>query len=536
MGNHLNPGNMAFEEILNGYYIDKSGLINMLNPVINTPNKLVCISRPRRFGKSFAAKMLTAYYDCSCDSHRLFDPLEVSSSMDYEKHINAYNVITFDVTGYISEVKQSDGKLRMSGIPGMIVESIRSDLVEICPQLSKITELGKCLRKFVDMTGRKIVFIIDEWDALIREGNNDTETQSAYLNLLRGLFKNNDITPYVVAAAYMTGILPIKKDGYQSAISDFNEYSIIDPGGYAKYSGFTEEEVIGICEDKNIDFTQVKYWYDGYNVGSCSDIYNPYAVMKVAESREFISYWKKTSAVNSLLTYIEINEEGLLDDILSLANGGAVSVDVSNFANDIETFNSKDDVLTLLVHLGYLTYERVNNNSGIVNVPNEEVYSEFRNTFLRSKHPQLIKLINTSKQLIKDTLAGNESAVASIIEQFHDMNYAPTFYNNEQALRSIIRLAYVACVDQYIKTEELPSGKGVADVVYIPQIMSREPAIIIELKWDKSTDSAIEQIINNNYPAIMNGYEGDIILAGINYDSKTKKHTCRIERVRKAAL
>lgn len=529
MGKHLNPGNEAFRRITESGYVDKTGVISIINEDINTTMNLKCISKPRRFGKSFTAQMLIAYYDCSCDSHELFDKYEISKSASYEKHINQYNVIAFDVTGFISSVKKSDGKLKLSAVPNMISDTLRNDIVERYPELSKYAQLEDCLVKCVEITGRKFVFVIDEWDALIRE-TSDAKTQDAYLNLLRGLFKNSDVTPYVVAAAYMTGILPIKKDGSQSAISDFREYSVLKPGRFAKYTGFTEQDVKALCEQYNMDFLMAKKWYDGYTMGKEQSIYNPYSVIQAINMEEYCSYWKYTSAADSLVTYINMNYEGLKEDVIRLMTGEEIEVYTDDFQNDFQNFASKDDVLTLMIHLGYLAYEA---ETGCVRIPNQEVYSEFAGLIRKAGTNSLADLIKTSQKLLDDTLAGNSDEVAKAIERIRESNYAPTFYNNEQALRYVIKFAYIVCVDKYMKVEELPSGCGIADVVYIPKKNRLDPAIIVELKWNKSEGAAISQIKEKNYPAVLEEYGGEIVLVGINYDDKTKSHSCEIERVEK---
>lgn len=530
MGKYLNPGNEAFRKVINGNYIDKTGLIELINNTVDTTNGLTCISRPRRFGKSFTAHMLCAYYDCSCDSHSLFDRYNISKTETYEQYINKYNVIVIDVTGFISTIKQSAGKDSLSDVPIMIASAIRDDIVEEQPQLAHYTGLEDCLYEFVKITERKIVFIIDEWDALIREAKGDNKAQEAYLNLLRGLFKNSNVTPYVVAAAYMTGILPIKKDGSQSAISDFREYSILDPLRFDVYSGFTDDEVKDICKKYGMDYNEAKKWYDGYKVGKMESVYNPYSLMQAMDAGKYKSYWKNTSAADSLETYINLNYEGLKEDIIRLIAGEKIEVSTFKFANDLQSFKSKDDVLTLMIHLGYLTYDE---EEGLAFIPNKEIRTEFVKLLENGEHTGLAELINNSKQLLSDTLSGYESAVVSAIERIRESNYAPNFYNNEQALRYVIKFAYIYCVDKYMKVEELPSGKGIADVVYIPKRNTLDPAIVVELKWNKTEEAAIAQIKNKNYPAIFENYGGDIVLVGINYDDKTKEHTCRIERIEK---
>ena len=294
MGTYLNPGNSGFARIVKNEYVDKTGLIGIINKTIDTMDNLTCISRPRRFGKSFAAQMLCAYYDNTCDSHALFDKYIISKDDSYEKNINHYHVISLDVTSFISEARK--GGISLQEVPARISVAIKNDVEARYAELNNGFTLNDTLISLVKKTGKKIVFIIDEWDSMIRETSGDSEAQERYLNLLRGWFKNNNFTPAVVAAAYMTGILPIKKDGSQSAISDFEEYSVLEPGKFAGYVGFTEDEVKRICEEKDKDFEKMKRWYDGYTVGEKHSIYNPYSVMHAVSSGKFKSYWKKTSA------------------------------------------------------------------------------------------------------------------------------------------------------------------------------------------------------------------------------------------------
>lgn len=528
MGMYLNPGNHGFEEILNNKYVDKTGMIRYINRTISTTQKLTCISRPRRFGKSLAAQMLCAYYDASCDSHALFDHLEISRTDDYEKHLNQYNVIYLDISGFISNVFRS-GK-NLCDVPDMILQAIQSELKADSEQLQPEASLSENLIAYVKKTGKKFVFIIDEWDAIIREAKNDPISQKRYFSFLRELFKNGNFTPQVVAAAYMTGILPIKKDGSQSAISDFQEYTILDPVFFAEFTGFTEAEVYDLCISFGMDFSEAKAWYDGYSFERAGSIYNPYSVMTAMQRGRYQSYWQKTSASEALMTYINMNFEGLQEDILRLIAGEELEVYTGGFENDFETFKSRDDVLTLLIHLGYLAYDQT---EGLVRIPNEEIRSEFKKLIQNEQGTKLAGLIQASRQLLQDTLSGNEQGVAAAIERIRDSEYAPTYYNNEQALRYVIKFAYIVCVDQYLKIEEMPSGHGVADVVFLPKKRSRFPAMIVELKWNKTAAAALEQIRDRKYPELLLDYEGDIVLAGISYDEITKKHECRIERLKK---
>ena len=536
MGIFLNSGNEGFRQVLNGEYIDKTGLVGVMNKKINSRNSLVCVSRPRRFGKSIAAKMLCAYYDCTCDSDGLFSGLKIQKDESYKKHLNKYNVIAIDVAGIISETIYKNEAIK--DIPEKLSELIRKELIEYCPDIKNRDSIISCFIECAEITGRKFVFVIDEWDAVIREAKNDEAAQKAYFNLLRGWFKNSNFTPKVVAAAYMIGILPIKKDGSQSAISDFSEYTMLAPQGFSEYVGFNEEEVKKLCEKYDVNFDCVKRWYDGYTVGSCRSVYNPYSVMQAMESGKFTSYWKKTSAAETLITYIDMDQMGLQADIIRLIAGEEIEVDPDSFRNDIETFTSKDDVLTLLIHLGYLTYEEITDSydenermTGMVRIPNEEVRTEFDKLLRKAKHTELVRLVGKSDKLLKDTIAGNEEAVAEAIQEVHDSGYAPTYYNNEQSLRYVVKMAYISCVDQYSKVEELPSGHGISDTVFIPKRRSALPAMIVELKWNKSIEGAIRQIKENGYQNVLKNYGGDVILVGINYDTDSKTHSCKIEKI-----
>lgn len=534
MGIYVNPGNIAFQRINNSEYVDKTQLIDLINARIDTNNNLVCISRPRRFGKSFAAQTLSAYYDCSCDSHVLFDDKKIAECKSYTEHLNQYNVICFDVTSFISVARRTERPL--SVVPNMITDSLQRELVELYPYLKPDMSLTECILRCVEGTkeeqGRKFIFIIDEWDAVIREAKDEPAIQKQYLDLLREWFKNIAFTPKAVAAAYMTGILPIKKDGSQSAISDFEEFAMIKPSEFGGYVGFTQEEVRTICENKNADFELMKLWYDGYSFKGAGSVYNPNSVMKAAKYGDFDSYWTETSAAEGLMEYISHDYNGLTKTIAELIAGIDVKVSVTGFANDLTTFRGKDDVLTLMIHLGYLAYDSVNKT---VRIPNEEIKLEFQKAVKEVKHTETLERLKASEQLFLDTIEGNEDAVAEQIEKIHMEETSPIHYNKEDSLRSVIKLAYYTYRDNYVQWEELPAGAGYADVAYIPKYDSGYPILVIELKWNKNAETAIEQIKNRHYPDSFKGLGREIILVGITYDKDApvgnRKHICKIEKV-----
>ena len=527
MGTYLNPGNSGFAEIVSDDYIDKTGMIDLINRKINKPKKLICISRPRRFGKSYAAQMLCAYYDHTCNSQSLFDDKEVAKTEHYENCINKFNVIYLDISGVVSKMNTSDIPLR--NVAMRIKELINQEIQNNFPDIPYYEDVSDAILAVTAKTNKKFVFIIDEWDAVIREAKEDTVAQKAYLDLLREWFKNGNFTSQAIAAAYMTGILPIKKDKGQSAVSDFDEFTVLEPGEYLEYIGFTENEVRDLCDRYNMSFEKAKQWYDGYTFSETQSIYNPYSIMKAMQKRVYRSYWQQTSAAENLETLININKDGLQEDILKLIAGEQIVVNTSRFKNDFATFTSKDDVLTLLIHLGYLVY---NSETRRVRIPNEEVRFEFDDLLQNAQHTGLARLVQDSEKLLQNTLNGNETEVVNAIVRVRNTNYAPMFYNNEQALRYVIKFAYIVCIDYYLKVEELPTGHGIADVVFLPKRDTSLPAMIVELKWNQTAEGAIKQIKEKDYPSLISEYTGDILLVGINYNEDTKKHSCKIEKIK----
>ena len=527
MGTYVNPGNLAFRRIADSDYVDMTGLIRLMNDRVGGAQSLVCISRPRRFGKSYATKMLAAYYDCSCDSHELFDKRIISRTKAYEEHLNKYNVIWMDITGFLSLAKVFHRPL--GDVPQMIIDDLREDLKREYPNLPARKTLNEellCATEASD--GKQFIFIIDEWDAMIREAKDDEAAQMAYLNLLRGWFKNDNFTPKVVAAAYMTGILPIKKDGSQSAISNFKEYSMLYPGEFARFVGFSETQVKRLCKKNKMEFEGVKAWYDGYELAGEHAVYNPYSVMNACMEKDCRSFWNTTSVSEAMTDYINMDFDGLQETVAQLIGGAEMEVNTSRFQNDFERFQAKDDVLTLLIHLGYLTYDAARKT---VRIPNEEVREEFRNFLCNDQvGDNWRKLLKRSRKLMEDTVLSNGEAVAAALNEIRGENYAPQFYNNEQSLRAIIKYAYISAFGQYLQVEEIPSGKGIAYVAFIPTPLSRLPAMIVELKWNKTAGGAIVQIIEKKYTAKLKPFAGNILLVGINYDEKTGKHSCMIEK------
>ena len=519
MGIYLNPGNQAFAEALNSeIYVDKSGLIEYTNKVLGTKQKYVCVSRPRRFGKSMAADMLNAYYDRSCDSSEMFEKLEISEKSSYAAHLNQYPVIFMNMQKFLSRSESVDHMVRY------LQKKVLAEVREMYGESVKETELlAEALEEVYAQKQESFVFIIDEWDCIFREYPQDIEAQTKYLDFLRDLLKD----ARYVKLAYMTGILPIKKYGTHSALNMFDEYSMTNPGVLASYVGFTEKEVQELCRKYHVDFQETKRWYDGYQFRRENHIYSPKSVVGAMLHGEFDSYWTQTETYEALKVYIEMNYDGLKDAIILMLGSGKCKINPRNFQNDMTTFKSKDDVLTLLVHLGYLAFDV---DTKQVFIPNLEVETEFANAVEDAGWKEVIDAISSSERLLEFTLARDMQAVAKKIEEIHMENTSILNYNDENALSCVISLAYYSARNYYTMIRELPSGKGYADMVFLPRKNHQDkPAMVVELKWDKSSQGAIQQIKDKEYVKALQDYSGKILLVGINYNAKTKKHECMIE-------
>ena len=521
MGMYINKGNNGFRMIRNSEYVDKSGLINVINRTLFTEWRFSCVTRCRRFGKSMAAKMLAAYYDCTCDSQELFADLEIAKDPSFEKHLNKYRVIYLDMTDFITKFKD-----------GSIVRHIDEELKkEVCDTYPEMTfeesyDLMDCLMRIAMATNDRFFFIIDEWDAICREFDPGTEAMESYLNWLRRLFKSVNAMD-VFAGAYMTGILPVKKYKTQSAMNNFIEYSMVTPRNMARYFGFTKDEVKSLASKFGMDFDELVKWYDGYQIGGEQSMFNPNSVIQALYSDWCESYWGKTGAYDTVSTYICMNFDGLKDDIIYMLSGGRCKVNPTGFQNDMSIIRTKDDALTVLIHLGYLAYDR---RTMECYVPNYEVAGELTHAVETTNWIPVIRALKQSEDLLNATLEGDEEAVAKGIEAAHDENTSILSYNNENSLACVLSIAYYAARNNYIVHRELASGKGFADIVMIPRKNVDSPALLVELKYNRDADAAIDQIHRKQYPAKLEEYEGNLLLVGVNYDKETKTHSCKIEK------
>jgi len=522
MGIYLNPGNTNYKEIIkNPLYVDKTMMIHTVNQFIEAGNKYLCISRPRRFGKTVTGNMLSAYYSKGCDSRELFGPFQIASQLDFEDKLNKYNVIKIDMNSEYQNVQNKSALIRR------ITLKIKREMAAAFPSVFYDEEdsLAECLINTYAVTGETFILLLDEYDVLVRE-QVDPALFADYLSFLNGLFKSDTVRP-AIALAYLTGILPVVRDKIQSKLNNFEEYTILDAGVLAPYTGFTSDEVEKLCREHDVDFQECQRWYDGYSLQGY-EIYNPESVVKCITRKNFGGFWGKTSSYAAISDRIRQNFAGTKDAVIRMLAGESVAVNVTRYMNTMTSFHTKDDLFTYLIHLGYLSY---NLEDGTCRIPNKEVRQEWYNAIeTEEEYAVTTQIIEASKELLTETLSGNEAAVASALDVSHIHVTTNRSYNNEDALQSAIYLAYIYALNRYTVIRKMTAGKGFADVVFIP-FKESDPAMIIELKRNSCTESAITQIKERRYFDSLSHYTGNLLFVGVNYDEKEKTHTCRIERL-----
>ena len=521
MGVYFNPNNGSFTCDKNSkIYIDKTGLLEYLNGVLGTNSKCIALSHARRFGKSHAAGMIDAYYSLGCDSSKLFDDTKIAECADYRKHLNKYNVIHLDISSVWDFHKED----LVESIHQRVCEDLQKEYAD---SLNYDKDLYLLLQEVYDRTNIPFVIIIDEWDCVIRN-SNDSEIVHRYLQFLHSLFKSEESKGFL-ALAYITGILPIKKIKDESALNNFDEYTMLKSNPITQYFGFTEKEVRILCEEYDMDFKTTKAWYNGYLIDGIH-MYNPNSVSMAMKKKDFDSYWKNTSSFASINTFITMNYAGLKDDIITMLSGGKVMVEPESFQNDLSEIHSKDDALTALIHLGYLGYDADRKSAYI---PNYEVGKAFQMALKTGEWSEISRAISRCDELLMATIDGNENKVAEIVELAHETYTSVLNYNDENSLSCVLTMAYFTAPAYYEIIREHPAGKGYADFIFKPRANAGwRPAMVVELKYNKSADTAIRQIKEKRYHGALSGYGERILLVGIGYDAEgkdKKHHTCTIE-------
>ena len=525
MGIYLNPDNENFRRVISSdIYVDKTMMIQEMNRFIDTGNNYVCISRPRRFGKTITGNMLAAYYSKGCNSERLFSGYKIAQTPNFHEKLNHYHVIKVDMNSEYQNIRNKDRLVLR------LTDKIKKEMEESFSEVEFEEEdtLAECILNVYAKTRETFVIIMDEYDVLVREGVGG-KLFDEYLSFLNGLFKSDTLRP-ALSLAYLTGILPIVRDKIQSKLNNFREYTIMQAGPLSEFVGFTEEEVQDLCQRYEMDYEACRRWYDGYHLKDY-EIYNPESVVQSLRNKEFGSYWGQTSSYQVISDRIRQNFEGTKDSVIRMLAGEEVDVDIHSYLNTMTDFASKDDVFGYLLHLGYLAYNRENQTCRI---PNKEIWDEWSRALRRIPEEYHItsKIIQDSKELLLSTWQGDEEVVARALDRSHIHVTSNRSYNNEDALQSAIYLAYIYSLNRYTVVKEMTAGKGFADVVFIPFIQG-DPAMIIELKRNDCAESAIKQIRNRQYFESLTHYQGKLLFVGINYDEKNKSHSCKIEMFQK---
>ena len=549
MGSILNPTmENSFETLVNfkdkDIFVDKTDFIEKMSAKINADKRFFAVTRPRRFGKTVTAHMLLAYYSKGYIGTKIFDGLHIADKDNYAEHLNKYDVIYIDMNTIDGLFDGYSGqKQKVEGVNDLV------DYFEysVIKDLKSSNEFSKCLEKhqignmglletllaITQDLNTRFIFIMDEWDLVYREYRDDEVLQKKFIKLLKNLFKS-DGGKACFALAYLTGILPIKKYNSQSALNGFDEYNMLSPGDYAPYFGFTEDEVANIVKSPNckVSHHDLKSWYEGYKIKGV-DIYNPNSVCKAVTRNECIRYWSGTSSNEEFVRLINMDFDGIKEDIINLIEGDEVTFSCANFQNDMVTIKDKNDVFSLLVCLGYLgCAETKNQYRKVAYVPNAEIKAVLMDIVREQNWYERMETIRRSENLLKAIKELDGTTVATIIQDIHNSPAVALLdYNDEESLTYCVMTGLLwSTLDDYSYHREDQAGKGRVDLVYEP-ITRRQPLILIEFKYDDSAEEAIKQIKEKEYFKRYAGQYRNIILVGINFSTKTKDHQCLIEKL-----
>lgn len=501
-----------FEMLLNSpIHVDKSEIIEILNRHISTVNRYICVTKPRRFGKTLNANMIGAYYTKGYNSHNLFDRLSIADKDSYETHINKHNVIYIDFSRRPIECNNFHDFMQW------VKDSLIEDLEEAFScGLKKADSIDRLLVR----TRQSYIFILDEWDSIFYESFITDGNKIEFLKFLKGILKDQ---PYV-ELAYMTGVLPIAKYSSGSELNMFREFNFMNDHVFEKYFGFTEDEVLTLCQKyKGISYDELKYWYDGYYLSDGRSLFNPRSVNYALLDQICLNYWTETGPMNEIAEYVEHNVEEVREDVVKLVSGIPVEVELQGYSASELQLNTRDEILSAMVVFGFLSY-----HDGMLCIPNHELMMKFEKVLSRKSMGEVQNIVKQSKEMLEATLSGNEKKVAEVLEQIHDREIPFLKYNDENSLSCVITLSYLKAREYYDVHREYKSGKGFVDYMFIPK--NRDyPPIILELKYGGDVKKAIDQIKEKNYMQKIAEYP-ECILVGINYDEK-KHHQCRIEKV-----
>ncbi|MDE7415653.1 MAG: ATP-binding protein [Lachnospiraceae bacterium] len=497
------------------FFVDKSGILEKMNTRINTMNRYICITKPRRFGKTSMLNMLGAYYCKAYDSRELFDGLNGSKCKTYTTHLNKYNVInlclnTLPETGetyndYISLIKKS----------------IKSDIMETYPDM-KIEDFYT-IPDILTATKEQFIFIIDEWDYIFSH-NLFPESHGKFLEFLRNLLKDRSY----VALTYMTGVLPIKKYSTGSALNMFDEYTMLNDFFFEEYFGFLESEVEELCQRQNkVPLDAIRDWYNGYQTSFGTRIYNPRSVVLALINGHCRSYWTRMGKMDEVLFFLKYNIGDVREDVVKMVNNIPVRIDIEEeYSAGQENPQNREEIYSAMIIYGLLSYR-----DGELRIPNKELMIEFEKALKDNDFGYVSELVRNSNEVLNATLDKKADAVASYLHNIHNSELPILKYNDENSLSCVVTLAYLSARNKYKIVREEKSGKGYADFIFYPR-QNHLPGIILELKADATPAAAIAQIKEKEYSEKLRKEDVTYILAvGISYDADKKEHQCAIEEL-----
>lgn len=514
------------------YFVDKSRMIEELFPLIEEGANHICITRPRRFGKTVTANMISAFFSKAREASDIFDRLKISTSQNYSKYRNQYNVIHISLNDISRQCTTYEEYITR------IEQRLARDLKRAYPQAELDGEesaVDALMEIYTENSENRFIFVFDEWDFLFHQPFVTEKEKREYLSYLRSLLKDR---PYVILA-YMTGILPIAKYSSGSELNMFTEYTMLSEEKFSEVFGFTDSEVDTLYQ-KYTDYTEhikvtregLRYWYNGYHTFSGERVYNPRSVVCALRNNNLGNYWTSAGPYDEIYYYIENNVAAVRDDLALMVSGIPVPAKIREYAATSMNLNTKDEIFSSMVVYGFLSYE-----NGKVSIPNKELMDRFDEMLQREPSLGYVyRLARASDRMLEATLSGDVDTMAEILELAHDTEVPLLRYNNETELSAVVNLVYLSARDRYRVEREDKAGTGYVDFIFYPETDKSLDSIILELKVDSSPEEAIRQIKTRKYDLRFRErigeeqkYTGRILAVGISYNKKTKKHICRVE-------
>lgn len=507
---------IKFQKVLNNkIYVDKSLLIEKINDMIGCDNCYVCITRPRRFGKTTNVSMLAAYYTTGYDNQNLYKGLKIENRESFQEHLNKHHVVYIDFSRLPDQCDSFNDYITW------INNRLKNDMLEA---YGVNEDQSDAIQDIFNKTNEKFIFILDEWDSIFYKDFMSKQDKKVYLEFLKGLLKDQ---PYV-ELAFMTGVLPIAKYSVGSELNMFEEFSFLNDYKYEDFYGFGEEEVKELCTiHPKPGYEALKYWYDGYYKNDGTSLFNPRSVSLALQNEYCKNYWTETGPMNEIANVIEHNVDEVREDIVKMVSGISVEVELDGYGATQPELSSRDEILSAMVVYGFLSY-----HDNELRIPNRELMEKFEKVLKRDSMGVIAGITKQSKAVLQAILAMDGEKVAQFMEAVHDEEIPFIKYNDENSMSCVITLCYLYARNYYDIAREAKSGKGYVDYLFIPK-KAQYPPIILELKFNKSAEDAMNQIKEKNYIAKVKEYK-EVLLVGINYDAKTKHHECIIESYKAA--